>query len=132
MGGRKARISPLPETASQIRKAGCCWKNGVRVQQGFRHKTDRQTDSEQPNSLNLELFGSIDPNFRLSLVHLDPASDFDVLFFDAREYQRLVTGDAGGIQPVKVWLGNWLRYSETCFRFYTFATTPSTVVYLPT
>ena len=34
-------------------------------------------------SLNLELLGRINPNFRLSFVHLDSASDFDVLTFDA-------------------------------------------------
>jgi hypothetical protein len=50
---------------------------------GFRYKTDRQTDSEQPNSLNLELFRSIDPDFGLSFVHLDSPRDFDVLSFDA-------------------------------------------------
>jgi hypothetical protein len=38
--------------------------------------------------LDLELFRSIDSDFRLSLMHLDPTSDFDVLSFDAGQHGR--------------------------------------------
>jgi hypothetical protein len=34
-------------------------------------------------SLNLELLSCVDPNFGLSFVHLDSASDFDVFSFAA-------------------------------------------------
>jgi hypothetical protein len=46
------------------------------------YKANCQTDLEQPNSFNLKVFGGNDLNFRLSLVHLDSASDFDPLSFD--------------------------------------------------
>jgi bifunctional non-homologous end joining protein LigD len=39
-------------------------------------------------SLHFELLGCIDPNFRLSFVHLDPTGDFDMLAFDARQHGR--------------------------------------------
>ena len=35
-------------------------------------------------SFNLELRGGIDPDFRLSFVHIDSTRDFDVFSFDGR------------------------------------------------
>jgi hypothetical protein len=49
---------------------------------------------------------SINSNFWLAFVHLDPASDFDFLAFDVSESTLdFEIGDAGGIQPVNVWSG---------------------------
>ena len=54
-------------------------------------------------SLNLQLRGGIDPNLRLSFIHLNATGDPDVLPFDVSPVSRdFDTGDAGGIQPVKV------------------------------
>jgi hypothetical protein len=66
--------------------------------------------------LDFQLRDRIYSNFQLSPVHLDPTSDLDVLSFNTGKHGRLFTGDAGGIHPVKVWFGSWLRYSETRFR----------------
>jgi hypothetical protein len=41
--------------------------------------------SSEAGSFDLKLFGRIDLNFGLAFVHLNPASDFDVLSFDVRQ-----------------------------------------------
>jgi hypothetical protein len=67
--------------------------------------TNSQKGDFTRGSLDLELLGRIDPNLRFAFVHLDPAMILTWLASIPDSIGDLLTGDAGGIQPVNTWLG---------------------------
>jgi hypothetical protein len=52
--------------------------------------TGRAQGGGMDASLDLQLRGGINPNFRLPFVHFDPASDFDPFPFNPGKHGRFV------------------------------------------